>query len=229
MFSSIIENSSYEVSQLTVTDVLTCTLVSLVLGLIIAAVYMFKGTYTKSLIITLVILPVIVQAVIMMVNGNLGAGVAVMGAFSLVRYRSAPGTSKEISAVFLAMAVGLACGMGYLTFAAVMTVIVCLVLVILNVTPIGEADRSVKSLKVVIPESLDYTTVFDDIFAQYCTRSELVKVKTTNLGSMFELSYRIRLKDAKEEKKLIDAIRVRNGNLNVMISQPQDRGVAEEL
>ena len=229
MFSSILESSTITTSSLSVSEVLLCTGTSLVLGLIIALIYMFKGTYTKSFIITLIILPAIVQAVIMVVNGNLGTGVAVMGAFSLIRFRSAPGSSKEISAVFLAMCVGIATGMGYITFAATITLLVGAVFLILNITGIGDKKKGFKELKVTIPENLNYTDVFDDLFEKYCSKTELVKVKTTNLGSMFDLTYRIVLKDLKQEKEFIDDIRARNGNLTVICSQPQERGIIEEL
>jgi len=192
-----------------------CTGVSLVLGLIIAVVYMFQNNYSKNFIVTLVIMPAIVQALILMVNGNLGTSVAVVGAFSLIRFRSAPGGSREISSIFLSMAVGIAVGTGYLTYAAILTVAICCALIILYSVPFGERKSTMKSLKVTIPESLDYTEIFDDIFKKYTNKVQLDTVKTTNLGSLYELQYTIKLKDIATEKAFIDQIRVRNGNLNI--------------
>lgn len=229
MFYSIFENNNVYAAGIAITDVLLCTAVSLVLGLVIALVYMYRGDYSKSFIITLIILPVIVQMVIMLVNGNLGAGVAVMGAFSLVRYRSAPGSGKEISTVFLAMSIGLATGMGYLTFAVVMAFVIGIVLFLLNLSHIGEKNTAYKELRVAIPENLNYTDVFDDIFDKYCSKAVLVKAKSTNLGSMFDLHYQIVLKDPATEKQMVDEIRTRNGNLSISCSQPEVRGCADEM
>lgn len=214
MFTSLLNSTA----ALTVQDAVLCLLTSLVLGLLIAVVYQFSGSSSKSFTVTLALLPTLVQVVIMMVNGNLGAGVAVAGAFSLVRFRSVPGSSKEICMVFFAMAVGLATGMGHLAFAAFFTLIVSLLLVLLCRTSFGERPVSPveKELKITIPEDLDYTHIFDDLFAHYTDRVSLDKVKTTNMGSMFELSYHIRLKDAAMEKNLIDELRCRNGNLTIV-------------
>ena len=196
-------------------DMLLCTLTSLVLGMAIALIFMFKNTYTKSFVVTLALLPVIVQAVIMLVNGNLGAGVAVLGAFSLVRFRSVPGTAREIGSLFFAMAVGLATGMGYLVFAALFLVVVGGMMLLLAAVPFGERKQEEKELKVVIPENLDYTGIFDDLFVRYARRAELVRVKTVSMGSLFELHYHILLKDPAAEKELIDQLRCRNGNLAI--------------
>ena len=183
--------------------------------MIIALVYMIHSTYTKSFVISLVLLPALIGVIIMMVNGNLGTSVAVLGAFSLVRFRSVPGSSKEITSIVFAMAVGLATGMGYVTFAGLITVLVSVVLFLLSRTPFGET-RSARELRVLIPEDLDYTAVFEDIFAQYTRTHQLHKIKTTNLGSMFDLYYHITLKDPAQEKALIDALRCRNGNLTIV-------------
>lgn len=165
-------------------------------------------------------MPVIVQMVIMLVNGNLGTGVAVAGAFSLVRFRSAPGSAKEISSIFLAMAVGLATGMGFLGTAAVFTIVVEGVWFVLVQTGFGEKKEE-KVLRITIPESHDYTSVFDDIFVQYLSKCELVQVKTTNMGSLFKLEYRITFRADGEEKKMIDQLRCRNGNLEILCSRAQ--------
>ena len=164
---------------------------------------------------------------IMMVNGNIGAGVAVAGAFSLVRFRSAPGSAKEIVTIFLAMGAGLIAGMGYLGFAALFTVIMCVMFLIYNALAGNARSEAVnKTIKITIPEDLDYTGAFDDIFAEYTKKNELVKVKTTNMGSMFRLTYNVTLRDATKEKEMIDRIRERNGNLEIMVSKQENR-VAE--
>jgi len=219
--------SIFESTTLTVWEVLFCSLTSIGLGFIVAFVYYFKSQSTKNLFLTLVLLPVIVQAVIMMVNGNLGAGIAVMGAFSLVRFRSVPGNSKEICAVFFSMAIGLATGMGQLIFAAIFTIIVCFVFLIITSTSLGEKDVNQRHLKITIAENIDYTDVFNDIFEKYVTKLSLEKVKTTNLGSMYELSYVIVLNDPKKEKEMIDCIRCRNGNLPIVCGRYQ--GSRDEL
>ena len=223
MFSSILTAST---ETLSITNALICTGTALICGLITALVYMIHSTYTKSFVISLVLLPALIGVIIMMVNGNLGTSVAVLGAFSLVRFRSVPGSSKEITSIVFAMAVGLATGMGYVTFAGLITVLVSLVLFLLSRTPFGET-RSARELRVLIPEDLDYTAVFEDIFAQYTRTHQLNKIKTTNLGSMFDLCYHIRLKDPAQEKALIDALRCRNGNLTIVCNH--SGGSREEL
>ena len=225
IFKGIFDN---ELTQLiSVEDFLLCLGVSLVLGLIMAVAYMFKNEHTKSLLVTLALLPAVVCVVIMMVNGNIGAGVAVAGAFSLVRFRSAPGSAKEIVTIFLAMGAGLIAGMGYLGFAALFTVIMCVMFLFYNALAGNARSEAVKkTIKITIPEDLDYTGAFDDIFAEYTKKNELVKVKTTNMGSMFHLTYNVTLRDATKEKEMIDRIRERNGNLEIMVSKQENR-VAE--
>jgi len=219
MFTSIIDSSQ---STITVSSALICTLVSIVLGIAVAAVYSLSTRqHTKNLIITLAVLPVLVQDVIMMVSGNLGTSVAVLGTFSLVRFRSTPGTSKEIMAIFLSMTIGLATGMGQVVFAALIAVIVSLFILILNKSRFGERKDSERILKITVPENIDYGNVFDDIFAEYTERNELESVKTTNMGSLYELKYSVRLKKDADEKKLIDALRCRNANLNIILTRPK--------
>ena len=164
----------------------------------------------------------------MMVNGNVGAGVAVAGAFSLVRFRSAPGSAKEIVTIFLAMGTGLIAGMGYLGFAALFTLIMCGVFTVYNILTSSsfKSETANKTIKVTIPEDLDYTEVFEDIFAAYTKSCEMIQVKTTNMGSMFRITYHVTLKDPKTEKQMIDCIRQRNGNLEVMVSK-QENKIAE--
>jgi len=222
LFKGVFDNGLTQTIE--VGDFLLCLGVSLALGLIMAAVYMFRNEHTKSFLVTLALLPAVVCVVIMMVNGNIGAGVAVAGAFSLVRFRSAPGSAKEIVTIFLAMGAGLIAGMGYLGFAALFTVMMCAMLLIYNaVTDYTEGKAVNKTIKITIPEDLDYTGVLDDIFAEYTKKNELIRVKTTNMGSMFCLTYHVTLKDATKEKQMIDRIRERNGNLEIIVSKREDR------
>lgn len=216
MFTSITNTAS----SLTIGSAVFITFCSILYGLLIAVTYMSKGKYTKNYAITLVILPTIVQVVIMMVNGSVGAGIATAGAFSLIRFRSQPATSKEISTIFLAMAVGLSDAMGYITFSLFITVVFCLLLFVLEHTRFGEPKRGVRHIKIVIPENLDYTTVFDDLFEQYLKDVTLEHVKTTNMGSMFELAYTAEFISQDKEKEFIDAVRCRNGNLTILVSRP---------
>ena len=198
---------------------LLCMLCALLAGLIMAFGYTVKNRYTKSFVLTIALLPAIVCVVIMVVNGNIGAGIAVMGAFSLVRFRSAPGTAKEIIMIFSAMGAGLLAGMGSIPMAIIFTVIITLIFVLYNCVTFGKGGREkFKVLTVTIPEDLDYSEIFDDIFDEFTSSHELVKVKTTNMGSMFRLTYNISLKDIKREKAMIDMIRTRNGNLDISVS-----------
>jgi len=194
----------------------------LLLGLVIALFYMYKSSYNKQFVVTLTLLPAIVGAVISIVNGNVGTGIAVMGAFSLVRFRSIPGTAKEIGFIFFSMAVGLATGMGYVLYAAVFTVLIGLVSLLLSASGFGEPRRPRKQLRVTIPESLDYTGLFDDLFAEFTATHKLKRVRTTNMGSLFQLSYEIVLKDEAREKEMIDQFRCRNGNLDIVCGYLSD-------
>ena len=198
------------------------TTASLALGIIIALFYMYKSSYNKQFVVTLVLLPAIVGAVISIVNGNVGTGVAVMGAFSLVRFRSIPGTSKDIGFIFFSMAVGLATGMGYIPYAAVFTVIVGFIYILLSASRFGDLKRPLKQLKITIPENLEYNGLFDDLFEQYTSFKKLKRVKTTNLGSLFQLHYDIILKDELKEKEFIDKVRCRNGNLDIICGYISD-------
>ncbi|WP_236355016.1 DUF4956 domain-containing protein [Konateibacter massiliensis] len=196
-------------------SIIICTIASLIMGFGVALVYMYKSKYSKNFIITLALMPALIQLVIMMVNGNLGAGVAVMGAFSLVRFRSVPGTSREILSIFFAMALGLTTGMGYVGYAAIFFVIIGSVMIVLAGSKFGEKNEAEKELKITIAESLDYNGIFDDLFEKYTNSTELVRVRTTNMGSLYELQYHITIKDQTLEKEFIDEIRCRNGNLNI--------------
>lgn len=216
LMESVFNQTTTVNSSVTVQSLLLCMGAAFVLGLAIAGIYMFRNTYTKSFVITLVLMPAIVQLIIMLVNGNIGAGIAVMGAFSLVRFRSAQGTAREISSLFLAMAVGLALGMGYIGVAAIFTLILGIFTLILELLHFGEKKKQELQLRITIPESLDYTQVFDEVFQEYAKSWKLVQVKTTNMGSMFKLEYRVTLNEAKQEKEMIDSIRCRNGNLEIL-------------
>lgn len=205
----------------TMQNVLICMVVALVLGGIVSITHKITTRTTKHFLSTLGILPLLVQVVILIINGNLGTSVAVAGAFSLIRFRSLPGNSKEIVSVFWAMAIGLALGMGYVIYAIVVTLVVAVVIIVVNKVTLGKVEEMERKLKIVIPENLDYEEVFDDIMKKYTTKSELVKVKTTNMGSMYELIYYIVLADGKKSKEFIDEIRCRNGNLLVMIERKE--------
>lgn len=209
MFTSIIG------TQITLEAFLICTAVSLALGVGVAFLSRIKNRATRSLSLTLALLPAVVEVVIMLVNGNIGAGLAVAGTFGLVRFRSMQGTAREILLLFFAVALGLATGMGYVALAAVFFGVVAVALLALSFTPLADAEQKDRLLRIQIPESLDYDTLFDDLLKQYTSQSELLAVKSTNLGTIYELQYNIRLKAAQIPKDFLDAIRCRNGNLNV--------------
>lgn len=201
------------------TGFLLPVLAALFLGIVFAMAYMYRARRSRSFIATLAILPAVVCVVIMAVNGNIGAGVAVAGTFSLVRFRSAPGTAKEITAIFIAMAGGLLCGMGLLIYAAIFILIMSFVLVLYSMIGFGEEDNSRrKSLRIAVHENVDYGKEFDEVFAKYTTSHRLISAKTAGMGSVFKLSYDITLKDDSSEKALIDALRCRNGNLEIQMS-----------
>jgi len=213
MFNSILTTGMSTITML------MCVAISLICGLIISLVYKKTGPTSQNFLITLVMLPALVCLVIMIVNGNLGASVAIVGAFSLVRFRSIPGSSKDILGIFFTMSIGLATGMGYVTFALSMTILLSFVLLILYMTHFGISNNSHRHLRITIPEDLVYMEAFDDIFKTYTSFHRLTKTKTTNLGSLFELTYTIQLKDSKLEKQMIDQIRIKNGNLPIILSE----------
>lgn len=220
MFSSIISESG-----LTLDAALVCTFSSVALGFLAAFVYRLKNPHiSRNLMASIVVLPTLVQAVIMLVNGSVGAGIAVMGAFNLVRFRSTPGSSRDICFIFYAMGIGLATGMGYIGFAVLLAVVVGVLLAVLSFVPAFSQKNSAKQLRILIPEDLNYMDCFDDIFAEYLCSWKLVQAKTTSMGTLFDLRYEVSLKDAAKEKELIDKIRVRNGNLTVCCGVlPADR------
>ena len=214
MLSSIIGSQG-----LTLSSTLICTGVSLGLGLLLAATYILQGSYSKTFVVSLAVLPILVQSVIMMVNGNIGTGVAVAGTFSLIRFRSYPGTARDITSIFCAMLIGLASGMGYVGFAFIITLIFCVASIILTKLPFDFSDKESRELKLTIPESLEYNEVFADIFATYTKGVILDRVRTTNMGTMFELTYTIKLNEQNKEKQFIDELRCRNGNLPISINR----------
>ncbi len=213
MFTNILSNVT---NALTIQQALICTGASILLGIVIALCHYVTGKGNKNFLVTLVILPAMVQTVIMMVNGNLGTGVAIVGAFSLIRFRSIPGNSREISSIFFAMVVGLATGMGFITYAVFITAFVGAIMVLFYYLPIKSKDDDLQALKVTIYENLDYSSVFDDLFDEYLTECELITTKTTNMGSMYQLTYHIKMKDKSKQKEFIDALRCRNGNLTII-------------
>ncbi len=221
IFQSVLDSSS---ETLDVSGFIICIGVSILIGIFLAFMYAFRTKYTKSFVITLAMLPAVVCTVIMMVNGNIGAGVAVAGTFSLVRFRSVPGSARDIGSIFMAMASGLIAGMGYLGFAILFTLIMGIALMVFTNVPFEmgkKRDAIDKTLKITIPEDLDYYSVFDDTFEQYTTEHSLVSSKTTNMGSMFKLIYNISLKDPSKEKEFVDALRCQNGNLEIAISRQE--------
>lgn len=211
-------------SVIALSDFLICVGSALLIGIILAGSYMWRTRYTKSFVVTLAILPAIVCVVIMMVNGNVGAGVAVAGAFSLVRFRSVPGSAKEIGAIFLAMGTGLVVGMGYIGYAFLVAVLLGGVTLLYNHLAFGaeKGRRLYKTLHITIPEDLDYTGVFDQILKKHTDECELVQVKTTNMGSLFRLTYNLKMKSTSEEKNMIDELRCRNGNLEITVSRQEN-------
>ncbi len=201
-------------------------LVSLAFGLFISVSYIYKSKtrYTKSFVVTLALIPAVVSAIIIMVNGNVGTGVAVAGAFSLVRFRSVPGTAKEIGSIFIAMCVGLTMGMGYIFYAAVFVIIVCLASYFITASALGDIEENKRQLTVTVPESLDYVGMFDDLMEKYAENYVLLKVRSVNMGSLFKLTYELDMKDCSKEKEFLDEVRCRNGNLEVMLAMQLHNG-----
>lgn len=218
MFNTIFDNTAAGLSYQTV---FICAAVALVLGIAVALTHMFTSRTTKSFTITLATLPLLVMAVMIMINGNLGTSIAILGAFSLIRFRSIQGDAKELLSIFFVMMIGLALGMGHVLFAVVITIIAIAAIFVFSKTSLLEPNTYNRSLKIVIPEDLDYDDVFDDIFKKYTTKYELVRTKTMNMGSLYKLTYDVTLKRGIKEKAFLDDIRVKNCNLKVMLSQPE--------
>ena len=217
MLNTIIE------STITLQSFLLCTLTSLALGLCSAFICRYKNKTSQSFLITIAMLPAIVQMIIMLVNGNIGAGVAVAGAFGLVRFRSAQGNAREIMSIFMAMALGLATGMGYIGLAVLFFVIMAVFQLLIDAIRLGSSDQAERELRITIPEDLDYEGIFDDIFDRYTSRVSLDSVKTSNLGTLYELKYLITLNGDQVPKAFLDEIRTRNGNLNIVCGRVQTK------
>lgn len=217
MFNSIFDFTS---NGLSIPTVLIAAAAAVVLGLALALTHKKTAETSKSFLITLTVLPVLVMAVMIMINGNLGTSIAILGAFSLIRFRSIAGRARDLLAIFAAMMIGLALGMGHILFATVIMVIYIVANMILSYTNLLEPDPTRRILKVVIPEDLDYEEVFDDIFKKYTLRAKLVRTKTMNMGSLYKLTYDIQLKRGTKEKVFLDEIRVKNMNLKVLLSEP---------
>ena len=217
MFNSIFDSST---AGLEITSALISAAVALALGVALAITHSKTSQTTKGMMITLAILPVLVMAVMIMINGNLGTSIAILGAFSLIRFRSIAGRAKDLLAIFAAMMIGLACGMGHVFFATVVMAIYIVATVLFAYTNILEPDRHERVLKIVIPEDLDYEDVFEDIFKKYTSRHHLVRLKTMNMGSLYKLTYEVKLRHGVKEKAFLDEIRVKNMNLKVLLSEP---------
>ncbi len=212
-------------SDISVVTYLYCLLAAGLCGIVTALAASFRSHASKSFLSSLILLPMIVCTVIAMVNGNVGTGIAVMGAFSLIRFRSVPGKARDIVVIFLAMTAGLACAGGYVAIALLFTVLVCLGMIVISIIPMG-AERSM-DLHITIPESLRYVNEFDEVFVKYLKNHRLVQAKTTNMGSLYKLHYRVEMKDAKQGQEFIDELRCRNGNLEISLSEV--RGGVDEL
>ncbi len=228
IFSSVLEgtDAASAAAYISSSGFAACTIASVVLGAAIACIYMFRHSYSKNFVVTLALLPVMVQVVILLVNGNLGAGIAVMGVFNLVRFRSVPGSAKDIGSVFLAMAVGLATGMGYIGLGVVLTAVVAVFNLVYACTPFGNQKTPAKTLKITVPEDLDFEGVFEKAISRYASSCELVSVQTTNMGSLYQLEYTVRMSEPGHEKEMLDSIRCLNGNLKVVLShQAPERNV----
>lgn len=215
IFSSILDEGSF--TAVTFVEII---MAALVCGLIISGAYMIRNKYSKSFVVTLTLLPPIVALVIVLVNGNVGTGVAVAGAFSLVRFRSAPGRGQEITSIFLAMTVGLALGMGYLGIAILFAVVIAGINLMLNISSFGGKENEERVLKIVVPENLDFEDRFDDIFKKYLDSYTFDEVKTTNMGSLYKLSLKVIVKSGASVKDMMDEIRKRNGNLEISLGRP---------
>lgn len=220
LFSSVLNQtaSTSSVAAASAGGFALCTIASILCGLVCAFVYMYRHDYSKGFVVTLAIMPVIVQMVILLVNGNLGAGIAVMGVFNLVRFRSIAGTAKDIGSVFLAMAIGLATGMGYLGLAVLLTVVVAILNFVYVTSGFGEAGGQAKLLKITVPEDLQFEGMFDQVLSRYSGTFKLEDIETTNMGSLYQLRYRIVLRESASQKDLIDDLRCLNGNLKISLS-----------
>ena len=217
MFNSVIESS------ITLQGFMISILCAMVLGLLTSLIFTHFTRHTGSLAITLAVLPPIVTLVIMMINGNVGAGLAVAGAFALVRFRSLPGTAKEVCGIFLSVSIGLACGMGYVGVALLYFVMMSLFIIAMETCRFGQGRLAERQLKITIPEDLDYEEIFDDLLEKYTVRWELVRVHTTNMGTLYELTYEVLMRNKAESREFINELRCRNGNLSISLGRAADK------
>ena len=208
--------SSIFTSTFTLGQFLIAVLASMVLGFVVSIYYMFRNTYSKSFVPSLMLIPAIECVVIIMINGNMGAGIAVAGSFALIRFRSARGSAKDLTAIFMAMAIGIICGTGYIGIAVLFTLIVCAVGMFLSFVKYGECDGQMRYLKITVPENLNYDETFEEVLDNYCSSYEIEKVKTLSLGSLFRVDYSIVMKDTLKIKAMIDDLRIRNNNLEIV-------------
>jgi hypothetical protein len=226
MFDSIFTTTDAE-TVLSLPGMLIALGVAFVLGMAVSLVYMKTQKNrqpSESFALTLVILPVVISVIILLVGNNVARAFSLAGAFSIIRFRSAPGNPKDITYVLLCMAVGLATGMGFVAYAVVVALILCGIMLLLELTKFGQSKGQAKTLKITIPEDLNYEHSFDDILAEYTQSSTLRKVRTMDLGSLFELNYSVTMKKDVSEKAFLDEIRSRNGNLNInlVLDAPSD-------
>ena len=221
MFTSVLGSTESVAASMTAGGFLLCSVASLVLGAACALIYMFRHKYSRNFVVTLALLPLVVQMVIALVNGNLGAGIAVMGVFNLVRFRSIPGSAKDIGSVFFAMAIGLATGMGYLSLAVLFTAIMGIANVAYVLSPFGRMQTVERELHLTVPEDLEFEGVFEPVLERYTDSFELTEVKTSNMGSLYNLTYLMKLHTDASVKELMDELRCYNGNLKVAIVPAQ--------
>ena len=222
MLDSILSNNVSEMT-VTLTQILLTISSSLILGFIIAMVHKYHNSYSKNFMFTIALLPVLVSSVIMMVNGNLGAGITVAGAFSLVRFRSAPGNAREITTIFFSMAVGLAIGMGYIVYATIFSLFVSLAMIVYTHLKFGEATENARQVRITVPEYTNYMKDFDPVLKKFTSYHQLDQIKTTNLGSLFEVSFTVHEKNPYQEKEFLDELRLVNSNLPIVV-QPAGSG-----
>lgn len=210
-------SSSVILNNITAGEFILCIAASLIIGFLISVIYMCthkKEGYSQSYVLTIIMLPSIVTLILLLINTTYGA-LSLAGAFTLVRFRSVPGDPKDITYIFFTMAVGVACGMGYIGFAIVFFVILGLIVFILNAINFGGCKINHMTLKITIPENLDYKGVFDPVLKRYTSYYKLRRIKTTNFGTLFDLIYSVDVYDDMDSKKFIDELRALNGNLNI--------------
>ncbi len=217
MLINLFENS------ITVSGLIICLVAALALGILTSLVFLFKSSHSSSFAMALSLLPMVVALIILLVNGNIGTGVAVAGAFALVRFRSVPGTAREIAGIFVSVAIGLALGLGYIGIAALFFVIAALATIILTAAHFGKPAGVEKQVRITLPEDLNYDGLFDEVFDRYTTKHELTKIRTTNMGTLYELTYMATFTGNQVSKSFIDEIRTRNGNLNIMVGAPDEK------